>query len=91
LGDGSAIAASERGESYVTGFLNGTATFGQGEPHHTTLTPAGEIDMFVAKYDRRGRLLWATQAGGAGSGFRVLGNGIATTQRGDGAHVTGSC
>ena len=61
-------AAASRPPSAATatspGVSQGTATFGPGEPNETTLTAAGYRDIFVAKYDRDGALLWATQAGG---------------------------
>jgi hypothetical protein len=79
------IATTER-DSYVTGRFRGTATFGEGEPNETTLTSAGGSDIFVAKYDRDGALLWATRAGGGSLDFRL---GIATTERGD-SYVTGA-
>jgi hypothetical protein len=85
--EGSAIATSLDGDSYVTGSFEGTATFGEGGPHQTTLAAAGDSDVFVAKYERDGALVWATHAGGIGSG--VLGNGIATTELGH-SYVTGS-
>jgi hypothetical protein len=64
---GKGIATTPRGNSYVTGRFSGTAIFGPGEPNETTLTSAGSFDIFVAKYDRDGVLLWATRAGGVGS------------------------
>jgi hypothetical protein len=83
---GFGIATTPRGESYVTGDFSGTATFGLGEPNQTTLTSAGpEADIFVAKYDRDGTLLWVIQVGGEGND---AGFGIATTQGGD-SYVTG--
>ena len=82
---GESIATTERGDSYVTGHFSGTATFGQDEPNETTLTSAGGSDIFVAKYDPDGALLWAIQAGGTDSD---QGLGIATTERGD-SYVTG--
>jgi predicted regulator of Ras-like GTPase activity (Roadblock/LC7/MglB family) len=84
---GSDIATTERGDSYVTGSFEDTATFGQGEPNQTILTAAGDADLFVAKYDSDGALVWAIHAGGTGSG--VGGSGIATTELGD-SYVTGS-
>ena len=36
--------------SYVTGFFEGMATFGASGPNETTLTSAGEGDIFIAKY-----------------------------------------
>jgi predicted Rdx family selenoprotein len=85
---GVSIATTPRGESYVTGGFNGTATFGPGEPNETTLTAAGlaEPDIFVAKYARDGALLWARRDGGTETDG---GSGIATTPRGE-SYVTGS-
>jgi CARDB/Beta-propeller repeat len=48
--EGHSIAVDSVGNSYVTGFFGGTATFGPGEPRQTLLTAAGGSDMFVAKF-----------------------------------------
>ena len=48
----------------VTGFFDGSATFGAGETNTTTLSSAGIFDIFVAKYDASGDLVWAKRAGG---------------------------
>jgi uncharacterized protein YegP (UPF0339 family) len=58
---GLGISADECGNSYITGFFNGAATFGS-----FTLVSAGLNDIFVAKLDKNGKFVWATQAGGAG-------------------------
>ncbi len=64
---------------YVTGFLRDTAIFGS-----FTLTSAGVRDIFVAKYDDSGNVLWVRSAGGTsfdeGSGIAVDagGNSYAT-------------
>lgn len=79
------IATDGPGNSYVTGTFSGTATFGEDEANETELSAAGGFDIFVAKYDRHGQLLWATRAGGIG---RDDGNGIATNSHGD-SYVTG--
>lgn len=50
------------GNSYITGFFYGTATFGT-----QTLTSSGVQDVFVAKYDASGAFVWATSAGGTGA------------------------
>ncbi len=55
-----AIKTDDAGNSYVTGFFQGTANFGS-----QTLTSAGVQDVFVAKYDTDGQLIWVTSAGGA--------------------------
>ena len=85
-GQGAGIAVDPRGNSYVAGFFSGTATFGAGEDNEIDLTAAsGFQDIFVAKYDRNGRLLWAARAGGTADdgGF-----GIAADARGN-SYVTG--
>jgi len=56
------IAIDSSGNSYVTGFFNGTASFGG-----TTLTSSGQEDIFVAKLDSNGNWLWAKKAGGTSS------------------------
>ena len=76
----SSIATDPRGNSYVTGFFSGTATFGAGEANETVLSAAGVEDMFVAKYAPNGTLLWATSAGGTDGDE---GSGIATDRRGN--------
>jgi uncharacterized delta-60 repeat protein len=49
----------------ITGSIQGTATFGQGEPKQVDLTPAGFADIFIAHYNPDGTLAWAKLAGGA--------------------------
>jgi hypothetical protein len=83
---GRGIATDPRGNIYVTGAFEGTTTFEAGEDSETVLSSAGFDDIFVAKYDRNGQLLWAKQAGdifGIESGF-----GIATDAHGN-SYVTG--
>tara|TARA_B000000565_G_scaffold225183_1_gene180987 strand:+ start:2806 stop:6009 length:3204 start_codon:yes stop_codon:yes gene_type:complete len=54
-----AIAIDANGDVYVTGSFEQTATFGS-----TTLSSAGDFDIFVAKMNSTGHWLWAIQAGG---------------------------
>jgi Beta-propeller repeat len=65
LGGGGGVSIDSGGNSYVAGlFFAGFATFGAGEPNETTLSDvdgAGN-EMFVAKYDAAGNLLWARQS-----------------------------
>ena len=61
---GDSIATDAAGNGVVTGFFRDMATFGPGEVNETTLTSAGESDVFVAKYAPDGSLVWAKQAGG---------------------------
>ncbi len=63
------IAVDDIGNSYVTGYFGGSATFGT-----TTLTSSGGYEIFVAKLDNNGNWLWAKQSGGTNS---VVGNSIA--------------
>ena len=56
---GQSIATDSSGNSYVTGYFTGTATFG-----NTTLTSSGGYDIFLAKLDNNGNWLWVQRAGG---------------------------
>jgi len=75
-----AVAVDPAGNVVVTGFFMDTASFGT-----TNLVSAGLEDIFLAKYDAEGRLLWARRAGG--SGFDQ-GRGVATDASGN-IFVTG--
>jgi hypothetical protein len=77
------MAVDEEGQSYVTGYFADKITFGQGEVHETTLTRGG---LFVAKYDRDGRLLWARTDGTPGGWSNAR---IAVDNAGN-SYVTGS-
>ncbi len=72
---GNGIAVDARGNSYVTGGFEGTATFGS-----PTLTSNGEEDIFIAKLDSDGNWLWAKKAGGSDDDD---GSGIAVDARGN--------
>jgi hypothetical protein len=73
---GRAISTVADGSAFVTGYFEGTATFGS-----TTLTSAGDGDVFVAKLDADGNYVWATSAGGtswdSGLGVSSLADGSA--------------
>ena len=77
--EGYSIATDGSGNSLVTGCFYGTATFGTGEANQTILTSSGIHDIFVAKYDPNGALLWAKLAGGlswdSGNGIVTDGSG----------------
>ncbi len=66
-GTSSDIAASMQidsgGNSYLIGTFQGTADFDPGAGT-TNLTSAGGNDVFIAKYDSTGALVWAKNAGG---------------------------
>lgn len=59
-----AVAALANGGCYVTGTFEGTATFGPDEANETLLTSAGGSDVFLARYDETGTLVWAVRGGG---------------------------
>ena len=80
---GQAVAVDAAGYSYVTGAFYDSATFADGEG---ALTSAGGSDIFVAKYDSSGDLVWANSAGGTSAD---VGYGIAVDADGN-SYVTGS-
>ncbi len=79
--EGLAIATDNLGNSYLTGYFSGTATFGT-----TTLTSNGESDIFITKLDNTGNYQWAKKAGGIGED---IGYGIASDSSGD-CYLTGT-
>ncbi|MCX6354958.1 MAG: hypothetical protein NTZ78_08655 [Candidatus Aureabacteria bacterium] len=64
--EGGAITSYPDGSCMAAGFFSGTSMFGQGESNETTLTSAGDWDIFVAKYNADGSLAWVKRAGGTG-------------------------
>jgi hypothetical protein len=59
------LAQDSAGNTYVTGYFSGTMTIGT-----TVLTSNGSNeDIFVAKLDPSGNLLWAQRFGGTGQDF----------------------
>lgn len=74
--DGNSITADDNGNVYVTGYFQSpTITFGT-----TTLTNTGSFDIFIAKYDPNGNVLWAKSAGGSADD---VGQGITTDSDGN--------
>lgn len=68
--EGSAVCMDADGNSYVTGrFSSRTFTLGTFSLTNTSVTatnPYDAFDMFVAKFDSRGKVLWVIQSDGAG-------------------------
>jgi len=85
---GIAVAADEAGNVLVTGYFARTVQFGAIKLHasESAQTRArGLADIFVAKYDPQGKVLWVQQAGGE----RLdQGYGVATDHEGN-VYVTG--
>ena len=79
---GIGIAVDQDGNAYVTGYFSGSSiSFGS-----ITLSNAGKANVFVAKYDQDGNVLWAKGVGGPSYDF---GGGIAVDKEGN-ANVTGN-
>jgi hypothetical protein len=74
------IVADSSSNAYITGYFKGTSVFGA-----TTLTSAGDVDVFIAKVDSGGNFLWAKRAGGTN---QDSGWGIAVDSSGN-AYITG--
>ena len=58
------ISADAEGNTYITGSFTGTFSFPT-LPAQTLLTSEGDADIFIAKYDASGNVLWAKRAGGS--------------------------
>lgn len=82
---GKDIVKDNNGNVYVTGSFQGTLNFGS-----ISLTSTGGEDIFIAKYDSLGTVLWAQKAGGSATGGVMdIGTSISTDQTGN-VYVTGS-
>jgi hypothetical protein len=78
---GRGIAVDGSGNCYITGYFDGSATFGS-----TTFTSSGSYDVFIAKYDAAGNFQWAARAGSSGEDF---GRNIAVDGSGN-SYITGT-
>ena len=87
FGGGAAIAVDASGGSHVTGGFVASVTFGPGEANETVLSvdPGGSTNVFVAKYDSGGDLLWARAATGT---FAAVGRAVAADTGGN-TYITG--
>ena len=66
------VRTDPAGNVYVGGVFEGTTTIGS-----TTLSSAGGLDIFLAKFDNNGGFLWARSGGGPGTD--VIGGGMVDT------------
>ena len=78
------VTADAAGNVYVTGYFHQTADFDPG-PGVLNLTSAGDNEIFVAKFDSGGNLLWAKRFGSASADY---GSDIAVDAAGN-VYVTG--
>ncbi len=81
--EGIAITIDEDENTYVTGYFEGTATFGS-----HSITSNGDGDIYVAKMNTDGNWQWANQAGGAGGIEEEFGYGITIDNVGS-CYITG--
>ena len=61
-----AVAVLPDGSSVVTGFYSTSAVFSPSTQQAVTWVSHGDNDMFLARYNPQGRLVWVTSAGSAG-------------------------
>ncbi|HDS30327.1 MAG TPA: hypothetical protein ENN67_04700, partial [Firmicutes bacterium] len=83
---GGGITVLSDDSAVVTGSFHQTVVFGEGEPNETTLVSESGTDMFIARYNPDGTLVWVKSSYGAGSS---RGYGI-TTLSDDSMAITGS-
>jgi uncharacterized delta-60 repeat protein len=60
-----AITTLSDNSTVVTGIFAGSAIFGKDEINQTVLNSAGSFDIFIARYNPDGTLVWAKRAGGS--------------------------
>ena len=78
---GRSVSTDTNGNVFVTGYFQSSSIiFGT-----TTLTNAGNSDIFIVKYDASGNVLWAESAGGTSDDY---GYGVSTDANGN-VFVTG--
>ena len=75
LEGGSDICTDPEGNVYVYGVIKNTATF-----DGITLVSHGGVDLFLAKYDSLGNILWAVNAGGVND---EVAGGLALDEQGN--------
>lgn len=80
--NGQDIVFDDAGNSYVTGYITGEASFG----NFKMKTEKDNKDIFIAKLDKKGGVIWAQQAQGKGN---EIAYGIALDKTGN-TVITGS-
>jgi uncharacterized delta-60 repeat protein len=61
---GKGITTLSDNSTVVTGSFSNSAIFGAGETNETLLNTSGDYDVFIARYNPDGSLVWAKKAGG---------------------------
>ncbi|MFM8470102.1 MAG: SBBP repeat-containing protein, partial [Limisphaerales bacterium] len=79
---GTGIAVDNEGNTYICGYFRGQARFNS----ETAVAGKGEADIFLAKYNRVGELVWVRQAGGSADDYA---RAVAIDAEGN-CYVTGS-
>ncbi len=79
--EGNGLSVDGSGNAYITGYFIGTADFSG-----TPLTSTGLADIFMAKYDSSGALVWAKGIGGTSSDS---GNSVSVDSTGTVVYLTG--
>jgi hypothetical protein len=79
---GTSLSAFPDGSFVVTGTFEGSAVFDTATPRPTVLNAGGtfDTDIFLARYERNGSLVWVTSAGGPAPDVAPA---VATTPGGD--------
>lgn len=83
--EGKCMRADRDGNIYVTGYFAGTADFDPG-PATVNLTSLGGREIFIAKYNSGGGLLWAKKIGGTSDDYA---NALRVDSAGN-VYITGS-
>lgn len=83
---GYSVSNDAAGNSYLTGYFRGLADFDPTGATYTLTTVGTSEDIFVAKYDNGGKLVWAFNLG---SNSTDIGNSIHVNSVGD-IYLTGS-
>jgi PKD repeat protein len=78
------VVTDEQGNSIIAGHFRGTIKF-----DNISLTSLARLDLFIAKYDAAGNVLWAKQAGGDNQTYDDRMDGIAIDAAGN-VVITGS-
>jgi hypothetical protein len=63
---GNAVSVDVDGNSFVTGFYSGQVVFGDWQFNSPESRPINSTEAYIAKYDARGKCLWAKSSGGIG-------------------------